>query len=204
MQPLVRKAGFQRALGQQRDHRAGGAASSVGPLAEDQVVEHPRGDRAHFQDVLVAPVAGNADHADHPAHGRAQPLDQVAHGAHGAGVVRVVDDDPEAMGVVDVEPARIVGVRGVEGAQGLGDLRRAGAQAMAGGDGRQGVGDVELGQAPQGGGDLVAMHDEGALALVVDHQIAAAHRRLARHQQAAFGDVLLQEGRHLRPAFSVK
>jgi hypothetical protein len=57
LNPLRRKTGFDRAPAEQGDHRPVGAAAAVWVLAEDQVVEHARGDRSHFQDVFVAPIA---------------------------------------------------------------------------------------------------------------------------------------------------
>ncbi len=71
----------------------------------------------------------------------------------------VVDDDPETVGVVDVEPSGIFRVGGTEGAQGAGDGFHRHALGVAGGDGGQGVGDVELGQAAQGRGNLVGVDD---------------------------------------------
>jgi hypothetical protein len=98
-----------------------GAAAQAVVLADDEAVEGGGGGAGDLLDVVVAAVAGGREDADALALD-VEALDQGGHGAHGRGVVAVVEDHLEGELVVDVEAAGGLEVGGIEGAQALADV----------------------------------------------------------------------------------
>ncbi len=107
----------------------------------------------------------------------------------------VVEDDPEPVGVVDVEPAGVVGKRRLETGQSRCDGVDWDPQTIGDQASSQGVGDVELCLAPQRRRDRIDGDQRQSPIAIEDDQFAARHGGLEDGDDAAFGDVLLQAGR---------
>src|SRR3954469_13295990 len=105
---LLGAAALERAFLEQVHHLAARAAPRIGILAEDELVEDAGGDSPELDDVLVAPVAGHRDRTDRPLVAVAESAHDLAERMEARGIMGIVDDDPEAVGVVDVEAARIL------------------------------------------------------------------------------------------------
>ena len=91
-------------------------AASVVVAAQDEVIEHVASRPRDLADVLVSAIAGRGDDAD-AAAADIEAADHVGDRLHRRGVVAVVEDHLERQLVVDVEPARRLEERRVEGAQ---------------------------------------------------------------------------------------
>src|SRR6056297_83260 len=89
--------------------------------ATDKMIEVFCGNVCDGFNILIAAVAGGAQ--NHPAAAlNLKAVDQITHGLHGSGVVRIVHDDSERMIVVNVHPARRLEERRVEGSKALADV----------------------------------------------------------------------------------
>src|SRR5690606_15060338 len=137
---------------QQVGDLAGGAAAEAVVLADDEAVEGAGGVAGDLGDVLVAAVARSSEDADALALDL-EALDQAGHGAHGGGVVAVVEDDLEGQLLEHVEAAGGLEVGAVEGAQALADVLELDALGVADAGGEHRVLDVVQRLALEGGGD---------------------------------------------------
>jgi hypothetical protein len=72
------------------------------------MIEDLGGEAAHLGDVVVASVAGNADHADQVAVLRPHLPQHLAQGNQPGRVMDVVQDDAEAVRVVYVQPTGVL------------------------------------------------------------------------------------------------
>ncbi len=191
---------LERASPKQRQHFAGLAPPTVRLLAEYHVVEqiHRRG--AHRQYVRIAPVAGDADAPDRLSVRGPERLDELSQRRDSGRIVGVVEDDPKPVGVMDVEPAGIIGERGLEAGESRRDRVDRRPQPIGDQAGRQGVGDVELRLAPQRRRDRIDGDQRQSPIAIEDDQFAARRGGLEDGDDAAFGDVLLQVGRQIASA----
>jgi len=192
--------GLPDAVGDEGGRLARPTATAAVVLADDDHVEVLGGDGSELAHVLVASVAGGADHAD-PRHvevGAAVvllgvALDELTDGAHAGRVVAVVDEDIDVVDVDEVHPAGREVVARREGAQALADVvqRRPGRE---GGAGRgEGVGDVEPRGAPEGRGKQVGPRELHAAPAVPDDDHVSAVGLLEDDRAPAAPAVLLDE-----------
>ena len=193
--PVRLGAGLACAFRHQRHDFADRAAAPARILAQHDFVEGDRGDLAHSSQVLIAPIAGNARHADLAAVGGTQTGQQVSQRHHARGVVGVVHDDPETVAIEDVQASGILLVGRSESGerQPHGRYLNPSAQGHCGGG--QGVLDVELRQPSERRRDFPGPHQRAAAALLMNDDLAIVTIRFPHHGQAASLYVLPQERR---------
>src|SRR5829696_9178661 len=100
---LFRETSFQRTLSQQCDDLTGSSPATGRILTEDDLVEVARGQSPHLPHVVVATVARDVDHSDDAPMAVTHLEDQISQGLKACRVVGIVQDDPEAMAVEDIE-----------------------------------------------------------------------------------------------------
>ena len=181
--------------------RAAGASSRTTTTSKCWAATAP--ELAH---VVVAPVAGRADHADPRGLGRGRlpgllrgvAVDEVAEHPHAGGVVAVVDERRRRCRTsTQVHPAGGEVVARREGAQALADV----VQRGAGGERRAGRGqrvrDVEPGRAAERRRQQVRPGQLHRAAAVLDDDHLAALGRLEHDGPATATAVVVDELAHL-------
>ena len=109
------------------------------------------------------------------------PLDEVGQLAHAVDVVAVVDDDPDAADVEQVQPTRRLEERRPERPQALADVVEVGARRPRRRGSRQRVGDVHPGLAAERRRDQVRVEQRHRPRPVAEHDQLAL-RRLLQHE----------------------
>ena len=117
------------------------------------------------------------------------PADEVRQLAHPVDVVAVVDDDPDAAHVDQVEPAGRLEERGREGAQALADVVQVGAGGPGGGGRGERVGHVHPRPAAERRRDEVRVQDRHRPRPEAQHDQLALGRGLQAERRAATAGV---------------
>ncbi len=151
------------------------------------------GNLRHIADILISAIARRRKNGDAPAL-YVETIHQIAHGAHGSRIMRVVEDDLERMFVVDVHATRRLEEGRVEGAQAVADVLEADTHVVGEPCREHGV--LHVVHCPTLDGRRNEMRPEQRRVdlLVIDRDHMPVHALLEHQRLPARLDVLLHQG----------